>query len=186
MIVTSSEATERDIEEHKKLRTRAEDYLLKPYSIDAVSYTHLDVYKRQRPENVAAGSSAIAVPVQPPPSAGEVGPSLSKGPLVLFPKSLNGVVGGPAANAPIPKGPDRLFKDERLEEKKEPDFVLLADKDGGYKSETKNFIAHIKSDGSIDFETVSYTHLDVYKRQLFGLGKIRDAVLKSREAKYKN
>lgn len=34
MIVTSSEATERDIEEHKKLRTRAEDYLLKPYSID--------------------------------------------------------------------------------------------------------------------------------------------------------
>jgi DNA-binding response OmpR family regulator len=33
MIVTSSEATE-DIEEHKKLRTRAEDYLLKPYSID--------------------------------------------------------------------------------------------------------------------------------------------------------
>lgn len=106
----------------------------------------------QRPENVAAGSSAIAVPMQPPPASGEVGPSLSKGPLVLFPKSLNGVVGGPAANAPIPKGPDRLFKDERLEEKKEPDFVLLADKDGGYKSETKNFIAHIKSDGSIDFE----------------------------------
>ncbi len=34
MIVTSSEATERDIEEHKKLRTKAEDYLLKPYSID--------------------------------------------------------------------------------------------------------------------------------------------------------
>ena len=27
------------------------------------------------------------------------------------------VVGGPIAGAPIPKGPDRLFKDERLEEK---------------------------------------------------------------------
>jgi len=106
----------------------------------------------QRPENVSAGSSAIVVPVQPPSSTETGTPSLSKGPLVLFPKSLNGVVGGPAANAPIPKGPDRLFKDERLEEKKEPDFVLLADKDGGYKSETKNFIAHIKSDGSIDFE----------------------------------
>ena len=34
MIVTSAEATEKDIEDHKKLRTRAEDYLLKPYSID--------------------------------------------------------------------------------------------------------------------------------------------------------
>lgn len=106
----------------------------------------------QRPENVAPGSSAIVVPVQPPPGPGEPGPSLSKGPLVLFPKSLGGVVGGPSANTPIPKGPDRLFKDERLDPKKEADFVLLADKDGGYKSETKNFIAHIKSDGSIDFE----------------------------------
>ncbi len=107
----------------------------------------------QRPENVATGSSAISVPVQPPSPPGETGPTgVPKGPLVLFPKSLGGVVGGPVAGAPIPKGPDRLFKDERLEEKKEPDFVLLADKDGGYKSETKNFIAHIKSDGSIDFE----------------------------------
>ena len=34
MIVTSGEATDKDIEDHKKLRTRAEDYLLKPYSID--------------------------------------------------------------------------------------------------------------------------------------------------------
>ncbi|HNF97205.1 MAG TPA: response regulator, partial [Pseudomonadota bacterium] len=34
MIVTSAEATEKDIDEHRKLRTRADDYLLKPYSID--------------------------------------------------------------------------------------------------------------------------------------------------------
>ncbi len=106
----------------------------------------------QRPEDASAGSSAIAVPVQPPSAPGEGPVSLPKGPLVLFPKSLSGVVGGPGPNSAIPKGPDRLFKDERLEEKKEPTFVLLADKDGGYKSETKNFIAHIKSDGSIDFE----------------------------------
>ncbi|MFO0658160.1 MAG: hypothetical protein U0787_24230 [Polyangia bacterium] len=107
----------------------------------------------QRPENSAPGSSAISVPVQPPLPPGETGPTgMPKGPLVLFPKSLGGVVGGPIAGAPIPKGPDRLFKDERLEEKKEPDFVLVPDKDGGYKSETRNFVARIKSDGSIDFE----------------------------------
>jgi len=98
------------------------------------------------------GGPAISVPEQPPLPPGQPNPSLPKGPLVLFPKSLNTVVGGPTVGAAIPKGPDRLFKDERLDEKKEPDFVLLADKDGGYKAETKNFIARIKSDGSIDFE----------------------------------
>ena len=36
MIVTSQEATERDFDEHKKLRTRAEEYVLKPFSIDAL------------------------------------------------------------------------------------------------------------------------------------------------------
>ena len=102
-----------------------------------------------RPENTSAGSSAISVPV---PLNGVENQPKSTGPLVLFPKSLNTVVGAPSAGAPIPKGPDRMLKDERLEEKKEPDFVLLADKDGGYKAETRNFIARIKPDGAVDFE----------------------------------
>lgn len=34
MIVSSAEATEKDFEEHRKLRTRAEDYLLKPFSVE--------------------------------------------------------------------------------------------------------------------------------------------------------
>ena len=34
MIVTSQEATDKDFEDHKKLRTRAEEYLHKPYSVE--------------------------------------------------------------------------------------------------------------------------------------------------------
>ncbi|HRI53773.1 MAG TPA: hypothetical protein PLW65_26705, partial [Pseudomonadota bacterium] len=34
MIVTSQEATEKDFDDHKKLRTRAEEYLHKPYSVE--------------------------------------------------------------------------------------------------------------------------------------------------------
>lgn len=97
-------------------------------------------------------SSAIVVPDQPPPPPDAPPPGLPKGPIDLFPKSLGAIVGAPAANAPIPKGPDRLFKDERLEEKKEPKFELIPDKGGGYRSETPNFIAHIKPDGSLSFE----------------------------------
>ena len=36
MIVTSQEATDKDFEDHKKLRTRAEEYLHKPYSIEVL------------------------------------------------------------------------------------------------------------------------------------------------------
>ena len=34
MIVTSQEATDKDFDDHKKLRTRAEEYLHKPYSVE--------------------------------------------------------------------------------------------------------------------------------------------------------
>jgi hypothetical protein len=99
-------------------------------------------------------SPAIEVPVQPPTPPGPPEPSgpLPKGPINLFPKSLVGVVGGPGVNGPVPKGPDRLLKDERLEEKKAPDFELVPEKGGGFRGEGKNFIAHIKSDGSITFD----------------------------------
>jgi CheY-like chemotaxis protein len=36
LIVTSAEATEKDFEDHKKLKTRAEDYLHKPFAADAL------------------------------------------------------------------------------------------------------------------------------------------------------
>lgn len=101
-------------------------------------------------------SPAIVVPVQPttPTPTGPTEPTgeLPKGPINLFPKSLVGVVGGPGVTGPVPKGPDRLLKDERLEEKKGPEFELLPDKGGGLKFEGKNFIAHIKPDGSLQFD----------------------------------
>lgn len=107
----------------------------------------------RKSETPDPSSSAIVVPVQPPgpPEKGPPGP-MPKGPIDLFPKNLGVIVGAPAAGAPIPKGPDRLFKDERLEEKKEPPFEIVPEKGGGYKSDTKNFIAHIKPDGTISFE----------------------------------
>lgn len=97
-------------------------------------------------------SSAIAVGPQPPGPPDGPSPGLPKGPIDLFPKTIGSVVGVPGPNAAIPKGPDRLFKDERLEEKKAPRFELVPDKGGGYKCETKTFIAHIKPDGKIEFE----------------------------------
>src|SRR5947207_1786884 len=36
LIITSAEATEKDFEDHKKLKTRAEEYLHKPFSVDAL------------------------------------------------------------------------------------------------------------------------------------------------------
>ena len=97
-------------------------------------------------------SPAISVPVQPPSPQPEPTGEIPKGPINLFPKSIGSVVGVPGINAAIPKGPDRLLKDERLEEKKAPEFELQPEKGGGYKFEGKNFIAHIKPDGGIEFE----------------------------------
>jgi len=34
LIITSAEATEKDFEDHKKLKTRAEEYLHKPFDVD--------------------------------------------------------------------------------------------------------------------------------------------------------
>src|SRR5262245_41696874 len=36
LIITSAEATEKDFEDHKKLKTRAEEYLHKPFGVDAL------------------------------------------------------------------------------------------------------------------------------------------------------
>ncbi len=106
----------------------------------------------RKDEAADAKSSAIVVPEQPagPREPGPPGPP--HGPIDLFPKSLGAIVGAPAPGAPIPKGPDRLFKDDRLEEKKEPRFEILPEKGGGFKCETKTFVAHIKPDGAVTFD----------------------------------
>ena len=36
LIITSAEATEKDFEDHKKLKTRAEEYLHKPFAVEAL------------------------------------------------------------------------------------------------------------------------------------------------------
>src|SRR3954447_24415129 len=36
LIITSAEPTEKDFEDHKKLKTRAEDYLHKPFGVEAL------------------------------------------------------------------------------------------------------------------------------------------------------
>src|SRR5262249_4770352 len=106
----------------------------------------------RKDETPDPNSSAIVVPPQPkaPPEAGP--PTMPKGRIDLSPKSLGTIVGAPAPGAAIPKGPDRLFKDERLEEKKEPPFEIVPEKGGGYKCESRNFIAHIKPDGALSFD----------------------------------
>src|ERR1700761_4470237 len=37
LIITSAEATEKDFEDHKKLKTRAEEYLHKPFGVEALA-----------------------------------------------------------------------------------------------------------------------------------------------------
>jgi hypothetical protein len=103
-------------------------------------------------DTVDPQSPALIVPPQPPAPPDAPPVPLPKGPINLFPKSLATIVGAPAAGAPIPKAPDRLLKDERLEEKKEPPFELVPEKDGGFRAETRNFIARIKKDGTLSFE----------------------------------
>lgn len=94
-------------------------------------------------------SPAITLPEQPKAPPG-VKPS---GPVILFPKDLSGITpGAPGANTPVPKGTDRLIKDDRLDEKKGPEFVLAPEKGGGFKYDGKRFSAHIAPDGSLKFD----------------------------------
>jgi hypothetical protein len=99
------------------------------------------------------GSSAIVVPPQPPQPPEAPGGPQPKGPINLFDRGTLGKslgLTGYAGNAP--KGEDRMIKDSRLEEKKVPDFELIPEKGGGFRAETRNFIAHIKPDGALEFE----------------------------------
>jgi hypothetical protein len=96
-------------------------------------------------------SPAIVVPAQP--QQPEVKPPPGGGPINLFDRdSLSKAAGVPGSGAAVPKGPNRLLKDERLEEKKEPDFPLVPDKGGGYRFDGQHFTARIGPDGALSFE----------------------------------
>jgi len=104
-------------------------------------------------------SSAAVLPPQPetkgPEGPGPIGPGpgTGKGPVNLFPGSLAGVVGAPGYDGKaIPRRADILFGDDRLKPKVEPEFTLVAEKGGGYKCSARNFTAHIKADGRVEFE----------------------------------
>lgn len=103
------------------------------------------------PDKSDPQSPALVVPLQPdlPPETSR--PVLPKGPIDLFPKNLGVIVGAPAAGAPIPKAPDRLLKDERLEEKKDPPFEMVPQKDGSFRVNSKNLYAVLTKEGNIKF-----------------------------------
>lgn len=97
-------------------------------------------------------SPAAVLPEQPEPQPGDR-PEMPKGPIDLFNrKSLSEAIGGPGVDAPIPKGPNRLLKDERLEEKKEAEFHLVPERGGGFRFNGPNFSAHIGADGTLTFK----------------------------------
>ena len=87
-------------------------------------------------------SPAVVLPQQPEQ---EVKPGPQK-PLNLFDTgSMSRALGGNGSGAlgPPPKTPNRLLKDERLDEKKEEEFQLVPEKGGGFKYDGPNFVAHI-------------------------------------------
>lgn len=93
---------------------------------------------------------AIVVPRQPDGPPPPDGPR--KGPIDLFQKGYTGITGAGGTTAPVPKGPDRLLKDERLEEKKEAEFHLVPERGGGFKFEGKRFTGHISPEGVLTFD----------------------------------
>jgi hypothetical protein len=61
-------------------------------------------------------------------------------------------LGTPGSGTPIPKGPDRLLKDERLDAKKGPEYPLIPIKGGGFKYDGDRFTATIAPDGALSFK----------------------------------
>src|SRR5688572_1744634 len=62
LIITSAEATEKDFEDHKKLKTRAEDYLHKPFGTDALVEKIATLIGLPNPN--PADSQALEIPAE--------------------------------------------------------------------------------------------------------------------------
>lgn len=98
-----------------------------------------------------ASSPALTVPKQEP-SKGPAPTGVPKGPVNLFLGGYTGLSGATGSTGPVPKAPNRLLKDERLDEKKEPEFRLEPEQGGGFKYDGKNFTGHISPDGILTFD----------------------------------
>ncbi len=67
LIITSAEATEKDFEDHKKLKTRAEEYLHKPFAVEALveKIGGLIGMPEPQPDEVRVeGSALIEIPME--------------------------------------------------------------------------------------------------------------------------
>jgi CheY-like chemotaxis protein len=62
LIITSAEATEKDFEDHKKLKTRAEEYLHKPFSAEALVDKIAGLIGM--PEGVAHDDGSLEIPME--------------------------------------------------------------------------------------------------------------------------
>lgn len=108
----------------------------------------------ERPDSMVP-SEAVVLPKEPE-GPKEAAPRPG-GPVVLLPgtyKSLGGSdpgAGGSGGSTGA-KPQNRLLKDERLEEKKEPEFPLVKEKGGGFKYDGSHFTAHIGPDGSVKID----------------------------------
>src|SRR4051812_11687134 len=64
LIITSAEATEKDFEDHKKLKTRAEEYLHKPFGVEALAEKIGGLIGMPDPAEVEAATHALEIPME--------------------------------------------------------------------------------------------------------------------------
>lgn len=65
LIITSAEATEKDFEDHKKLKTRAEEYLHKPFAVEALAEKVGGLIGMpEPPAEYDAGAGALEIPME--------------------------------------------------------------------------------------------------------------------------
>ena len=64
LIITSAEATEKDFEDHKKLKTRAEEYLHKPFGVEALAEMVGGLIGMPDPSEYAGGTQSLEIPME--------------------------------------------------------------------------------------------------------------------------
>ncbi|MGZ3438326.1 MAG: response regulator [Polyangia bacterium] len=64
LIITSAEATEKDFEDHKKLKTRAEEYLHKPFGAEALAEKIGGLIGMPEASDYAGGTHSLEIPME--------------------------------------------------------------------------------------------------------------------------
>ena len=64
LIITSAEATEKDFEDHKKLKTRAEEYLHKPFGVEALVEKIAGLIGMPEAAAYADGARSLEIPME--------------------------------------------------------------------------------------------------------------------------